>query len=49
MTGEDAEAMAAETDACLSVPSSGTPRAQEAHITEIHVVCEWVEKEMARS
>lgn len=48
MTGEDADAMKAETDACLSVPSSDTPRIQEAHITAIHIVCEWVEKEMAR-
>ena len=48
MTGEDAGAMKAETDACLSVPSSDTPRIQEAHITAIHIVCEWVEKEMAR-
>ena len=48
MTGQDADAMKAETDACLSVPSSDTPRIQEAHITAIHIVCEWVEKEMAR-
>ena len=49
MTGQDADAMQAETDACLSVPSSATPRIQEAHITAIHIVCEWVEKEMAGS
>ena len=48
MTGEDAGAMKAETDACLSVPSSDTPRIQEAHITAIHIICEWVEKEVAR-
>jgi len=39
--------MTAETDVCLSVRSSDTPRVQEAHITAIHVICEWVEKEMA--
>ena len=49
MTGDDPGPMAAETDACLSVPSSDTPRIQEAHITAIHIVCEWVEKEMAGS
>ncbi len=49
LTGEDAGALEAETDACLSVPSSDTPRIQEAHITAIHIICEWVEKEMAGS
>ena len=49
MTGSGPEAMAAVTDACLSVPSSDTPRIQEAHITAIHIICEWVEREMAPS
>jgi len=31
-------------DVALQVPSSNTPRIQEAHITVIHVICEIVEK-----
>ena len=49
MAGEDADAMGAVTDACLSVPSSDTPRIQEAHMTAMHIICEWVEKEIAGS
>jgi len=47
MTGEDPGALADVSDVCLSVPSSDTPRVQEAHITAIHVITEWVEREMA--
>jgi D-sedoheptulose 7-phosphate isomerase len=34
-------------DICVQVPSSCTPRVQEAHITLAHIICEMVEAELA--
>ena len=48
MSGGDADEMETETDVCLRVQSSDTPRVQEAHITAIHIICEWVEREIAK-
>ena len=42
-TGKSGGAMAAACDICLNVPSSDTPRVQEAHILLGHILCERVE------
>jgi D-sedoheptulose 7-phosphate isomerase len=34
-------------DLCLTIDTDDTPRCQEAHISAIHIICEWVEKELA--
>ncbi|MFH1287592.1 MAG: SIS domain-containing protein, partial [bacterium] len=34
------------TDCCIHVPSSSTPRVQEAHILIGHMLCEFVENEL---
>jgi D-sedoheptulose 7-phosphate isomerase len=34
------------TDCCVNVPSSSTPRVQEAHILIGHILCEFVEAEL---
>lgn len=34
-------------DVCLTIDTNDTPRCQEAHISAIHIICEWVEKELA--
>ncbi|MDD5773346.1 MAG: SIS domain-containing protein [bacterium] len=36
------------TDCCINVPSSVTPRVQEAHILIGHILCEFVEAELFR-
>ena len=41
--------LAKVTDLVITVPSKDTPRIQEAHITIGHIVCELVEKELART
>lgn len=46
LTGQEPGEMADVSDVCLRVPSSDTPRIQEAHITALHVVCELVEMEL---
>lgn len=43
MHGGDLQAMAEE---CICVPSTDTPRIQEAHILIGHLLCEWVEQAM---
>ncbi|MCX6772863.1 MAG: D-sedoheptulose 7-phosphate isomerase [Candidatus Micrarchaeota archaeon] len=47
-SGETGGKMTAACDLCICVPSSNTPRIQEAHITIIHIICEIVENEFAR-
>ncbi len=42
-TGEGGGALAALADHLLAVPSTDTPRIQEAHITLGHILCEQVE------
>lgn len=44
MTGESGGKLAACSDIMLKVPSSDTPRIQEAHILLGHIVCELVEE-----
>ena len=43
LTGEGGGAMAPLADLLLAVPSTDTPRVQEAHITLGHLLCELVE------
>ena len=43
-TGESGGKMKDLCDCLLNVPSSDTPRIQEAHITIAHTICEFVEK-----
>ncbi len=45
-TGSGGGALRALTDICLCVPSSSTPRIQEAHIAVWHAICEVVEREL---
>jgi len=45
-TGESGGKMRNQCDCLLNVPSSDTPRIQEAHITIAHTICEFVEKEL---
>lgn len=45
-TGASGGKMADECDILLNVPSSDTPRIQEAHILIGHILCQWVEAEM---
>lgn len=49
MTGRGGGAVGAMADVFLAIDTDDTPRCQEAHITAIHIICEWVEKELAGS
>lgn len=42
-TGANGEAMQALADICIKVPSTQTPRIQEAHILLAHIICGLVE------
>ena len=46
LTGAAGHRLAAEADHCILVPSTETPRIQEAHILVCHVLCELVEQEL---
>jgi len=46
MTGEGGGKIAGLADIALKIPSSNTPRIQEAHITAGHIICELVEEEL---
>lgn len=46
-TGATGGKLKPECDVCLCVPSSDTPRIQEAHITVGHIVCAIVEQAVA--
>lgn len=45
-TGAGGGKMASLCDICLQIPSSDTPRVQEAHILLGHILCELVEKDL---
>ena len=47
MTGAQGTNLIPLVDVCLCVPSSNTPRIQEAHITSIHTICQIVEDILA--
>lgn len=42
-TGEPGEPLASRCDLCLKVPTSATPRIQEAHILAWHILCDLIE------
>ena len=44
LTGANAALLAPHADCVIAVPSTDTPRIQEAHITIGHVLCQWVEQ-----
>lgn len=46
LTGESGGEMKALCDYCICVPSSETPRIQEAHILVGHILCSMIEKMM---
>lgn len=45
-TGKDGGKLSQIADLTVEVPSSDTPRVQEAHITILHIVCFLVEREL---
>jgi D-sedoheptulose 7-phosphate isomerase len=48
-TGETGGKLKAECDICFCVPSTNTPRIQEAHITTGHILCAIVEQVLAKN
>ena len=46
MTGGGGGKLAAMADLVIAVPSTSTPRIQEAHITIGHLICEMIEKSL---
>lgn len=46
LTGETGGKMASLSDHLITVPSTDTPRIQEAHITVGHIICEMVEAQI---
>jgi len=48
LTGADGGALASAVDVCIAVPADSTPRIQEAHTVVGHLLCEIVERELAR-
>ncbi len=49
MTGEAGGSLQLMADITIRVPSSDTPRIQEAHITAGHIICDIVEKSLFES
>ena len=45
-TGKDGGKLTQTADLTIEVPSSDTPRIQEAHITILHIICFLVEREL---
>ncbi len=48
LTGNNIPKMKKYSNIVISVPSNNTPRIQEAHRTIIHIICEQVEKNLAK-
>jgi D-sedoheptulose 7-phosphate isomerase len=48
MTGRNGGHLAAAADHCIRVPSTETPRIQEAHILTGHILMEIIETELFR-
>jgi D-sedoheptulose 7-phosphate isomerase len=46
LTGKDGGKLKKLCDILLNIPSKETPRIQEGHRTVIHIICEFVEKEI---
>ena len=47
-TGDAAGEFPSLCDICIRVPSDNTPRIQESHLAVVHIICELLEKELAR-
>jgi D-sedoheptulose 7-phosphate isomerase len=47
-TGSSGGKMKSLCDLCICIPSSSTPRIQEAHITLIHIICEIIDAEFSK-
>jgi D-sedoheptulose 7-phosphate isomerase len=47
MTGKGGGKCAPLADVLLDVPSTATPRIQEAHVVIYHIICELVEQALA--
>ena len=47
-TGNAAGEFPALCNICIRVPSDNTPRIQESHLAVVHIICELLEKELAR-
>ncbi|HEU0007573.1 MAG TPA: PfkB family carbohydrate kinase, partial [Terriglobia bacterium] len=47
-TGNAAGEFPTLCDICIRVPSDNTPRIQESHLAVVHIICELLEKELAR-
>jgi D-sedoheptulose 7-phosphate isomerase len=47
MTGADPRAAGAAAELTIAIPSDETPRVQEGHMLAAHILCEWVEAELA--
>lgn len=45
-TGAKGDKLEAESDLCLKVPSTETPRIQESHIMIGHIICSLIEKDL---
>ena len=45
-SGGDGGIVRGAADLCLTIDTEDTPRCQEAHISAIHIICEWVEQEL---
>jgi D-sedoheptulose 7-phosphate isomerase len=48
LTGNNTSKMKKYSNIVIPVPSNNTPRIQEAHRTIIHIICEQVEKNLAK-
>ena len=46
LTGRTGGELASEVDFCIRIPSTSTPRIQEAHIFTGHILCEIIEYEL---
>jgi D-sedoheptulose 7-phosphate isomerase len=47
LTWSDAGPLRGAVDVCIEVPSTSTPRIQEAHTVVAHVLCELIERDIA--
>lgn len=47
-TGESGGELKNHVDLCFQVPSSSTPRIQEAHLTAAHAICDILEQELCK-
>ena len=47
-TGNAAGEFPALCDICIRVPSDNAPRIQESHLAVVHIICELLEKDLAR-